>query len=145
MSKRTCLIFQQNSCIFSGILDDQRHISLPPVIASAISSIVFFDDTPWRSSATAPLVKLGYSYRYVDLSLYQHLLRSSVLLQVRQKCLRWTALPLWSSNLNGSWLGCNFFLFHVRLFCFFTFFRTTWISSTLVRWRSAFLLSMFIH
>ena len=47
---------------FSGILAGQRTqrpISLPPLIASAISSIVFFDDTSWRSSATAQLVILG--------------------------------------------------------------------------------------
>jgi len=31
--------------IFSGILDDQRPIFLPPVIASDNSSIVFIDDT----------------------------------------------------------------------------------------------------
>ena len=47
---------------FSGLLAGQRaqrRISLPPGIASAISSIVFFDDdTSGRSSATAPLVKL---------------------------------------------------------------------------------------
>ena len=46
------------SCIFAG-QRAQRAISLPPVIASAISSIVFFDDTSWRSSATALLVKLS--------------------------------------------------------------------------------------
>jgi len=51
--------FNQYSCIFSGILDDQRPISLPPVIASASTSIVFFDDTSRRYSAAAPLVKLG--------------------------------------------------------------------------------------
>jgi len=45
--------------IFSGILAGQRPTSLPPVIASAISSIVFLADTSWRSSATALLVKLG--------------------------------------------------------------------------------------
>jgi len=52
--------FNQYSHIFSGILAGQRAqraISLPPVIASAISSIVFFGDTSWRSSATALLLK----------------------------------------------------------------------------------------
>ena len=47
---------------FPSILPDQRAqgpISLPPVMASAISFIVFFDDTPWRSSAITLLVKLG--------------------------------------------------------------------------------------
>ena len=37
----------------------RRPISLPPVIASAISSIVFFGYTSWRSSATALLVEFG--------------------------------------------------------------------------------------
>ena len=62
MSKRTCFIFQPIFPHFSGILADQRvqrPISLPQVIASAISSIVFFDYTSWRSSATALLVELG--------------------------------------------------------------------------------------
>ena len=50
--------FNQYSRIFSCTLADQnaqRRISLPPVIASAISPTVFFDDTSWRSSATALL------------------------------------------------------------------------------------------
>jgi len=54
--------FNQYSRIFSGTLASQkaqRPISLPPVIASAISSFVFFDHTSCRSSATALLVKLG--------------------------------------------------------------------------------------
>jgi len=54
--------FNQSSRIYSGILADQRvpkPISLTPVIASDNSSIVFFDNTCWRSSATALLVKLG--------------------------------------------------------------------------------------
>ena len=54
--------FNQYSSISSAMLAGQRAqrpISLPPVIASAISSIVFFDNTFWRSSATALLVKLG--------------------------------------------------------------------------------------
>jgi len=61
MSKRTCFIFQPIFPHFSGILAGQRaqrSIWLPPVIASAISFTVFFDDTSWRS-ATALLVKLG--------------------------------------------------------------------------------------
>jgi len=73
--------FNQYSRIFPGILTGrraQRPISLPPVIASAISSIVFFDDTSWRSCATALLVKLGHFQRYVDLSLSQHVLCFSV-------------------------------------------------------------------
>jgi len=41
--------FNQYFCIYSGILSDQRPISLPTVIVSAISSIVFFDDTSWPS------------------------------------------------------------------------------------------------
>ena len=55
-------LFNQYSRIFSGMLAGQRAqrpISLPPAIASAISPIVFFDDTSWRSSAPALLVKLG--------------------------------------------------------------------------------------
>jgi len=60
----------------------EKFLRMPMVIASAISSIVFFDDTSWRSSATALLVKLGiYFHRYVYLSLSQHVLRFSVLLQ----------------------------------------------------------------
>jgi len=62
MSKRTCFIFQPIFPHFSGILADQsaqRPISLPQVIPSAISSIVFLDDTSWRSSATVLLVELG--------------------------------------------------------------------------------------
>ena len=54
--------FNQYSRIFSGRLNgqvSQRWISLPPVIASVILSILFFDDTSWRSSATALLVELG--------------------------------------------------------------------------------------
>jgi len=54
--KESASYFNQYSRIFSSILAGQRAqipISLPPVIASAISSIVFFDDTSWRSSATA--------------------------------------------------------------------------------------------
>ena len=38
---------------------DPETNTLPPVMASAISSIVFFDDTFWSSSAAALLVKLG--------------------------------------------------------------------------------------
>ena len=75
--------------IFSSILAGQRAqrlTSLPPVKASAISSIAFFDYTSWRSSATALLVE--------DLSLSQHVLRFSVRLQVPKKCLLWTSLPL---------------------------------------------------
>ena len=48
----------------------------------------------FRSSATALLVKLVYFHGYVDLSLSQHVLRFSVLLQGPQKYLRWTPLPL---------------------------------------------------
>ena len=59
MFKINLSFFNQYSRIFSGILDDQRPISLPPVIVSDNSSIVFIDDTSWRSSAAAPLVKLG--------------------------------------------------------------------------------------
>ena len=57
--------FNQYSRIFSGILAGQRAqrpISLPPAIASAISSIVFFDYTSWRSSATALLVKTRWIF-----------------------------------------------------------------------------------
>ena len=53
--------FNQYSRIFPAILAGQRAerpISLPLVIALATSSVVFFDDTSWRSSATALLVKL---------------------------------------------------------------------------------------
>jgi len=57
--KNNFSFFNQYTRIFSCILDDQRAISLPPVIASDNSSIVFIDDTSWRSSAAAPLVKLG--------------------------------------------------------------------------------------
>jgi len=49
-------VFQPIFPHFSGILDDQRP---PPVIASDNASVVFFDDTSWRSSAATPLVKLG--------------------------------------------------------------------------------------
>jgi len=61
MSKRTCFIFQPIFPHFSGILagqTDRRPISLPPVIASVFSSIVFFDDTSLCSSTTA-LLALG--------------------------------------------------------------------------------------
>ena len=54
--------FNQHCRIFSGILAGQRAqrpISLAPEIASATSSVVFFDYTSWRSSATALLVELG--------------------------------------------------------------------------------------
>jgi len=46
--RKSVSYFNQYSRIFSGILAGQRAqrpISLPPVIASAILSIVFFDDT----------------------------------------------------------------------------------------------------
>jgi len=46
--KQPVSYFNQYSSIFSAILSGQRAqrpISLPPVIASAISSIVFFDNT----------------------------------------------------------------------------------------------------
>ena len=62
MLKKAVLYLNQYSRIFSGILAGQRAqrpMSLPPVITSAISFIVFFDDTSWRSSAIALLVKLG--------------------------------------------------------------------------------------
>jgi len=59
-------------------LADQRSISLPPVIASAFSSSLFFDDTSWCSSLTA----FVYFHGYVYLSLSQHVRRFSVLLQV---------------------------------------------------------------
>jgi len=75
MPKRTCFIFQPIFPHFSGILAGhraQRPISLPAVTASAISSIVFFNNTTWHFSATTPLVKLSQFYRYEDLSLSQH-------------------------------------------------------------------------
>ena len=56
--KNNFWFFNQYSRVFSGILDDQRPTYLPPVIALDNSSIVFIDDTSWRSSAV-PLVKLG--------------------------------------------------------------------------------------
>jgi len=62
MSKRTCFIFQPTFSHFFRYIGwpvGQRPISSSPVIASATSPIVFFDDNSWRSSATAPLVKLG--------------------------------------------------------------------------------------
>ena len=71
MSKRACFIFQPIFPHFFGILAGhraQRPISLPPVAVPAISSIAFFGDTTWRSSATALLAKLGLFHRYVDLS-----------------------------------------------------------------------------
>jgi len=43
--KNNFSFFSQYFRIFFGILDDHRPISLPPVIASDNSSIVFFDDT----------------------------------------------------------------------------------------------------
>jgi len=61
MSKRTCFIFQPMFPLFSGILAGQRaqkQTLLPPLIGSDISSVVFFDDTSWRSSAAVLLVKL---------------------------------------------------------------------------------------
>jgi len=111
------------------------------------SPIVFFDYTCWRSSAIALLVKLGlqYFHCWVDLSLPQHVLRFSVLLQVPQIWIRWTSMPLWNSDFNVSWLGCNLFLSHFCLFCFFTSFRTTWISSTLVKMTIPFCPRLFIN
>jgi len=56
--------FNPYSRIFPGILAGQRAqrlISLPPVIASSISFMVFFDDTSRRSSATALLVTRLFS------------------------------------------------------------------------------------
>jgi len=81
--KETVSYFNQSSRIFSGTLTgqrDRRPISLPPVIASAMSSIVFFDDASWCSSATA-LLALGLfsSLRRSTVSLSQHVLRYSVL------------------------------------------------------------------
>jgi len=43
--KNNFSFFNQYFRIFSGILDDQRPMSLPPVTASDNSSIVFIDDT----------------------------------------------------------------------------------------------------
>ena len=62
MLKKPVSYCNQHSSIFSGLLAGQRAerpTSFPPVIASAISPVVFFDDTSWRSPATALLVKLG--------------------------------------------------------------------------------------
>jgi len=83
--------FNQYSRIFSGILDDQRPISFPPVIASASSSIVFFDDTSWRSAA-APLVKLNL---FSSLRTNKSVTTCSSIfcpLTVSAECLRWTSL-----------------------------------------------------
>ena len=51
--------YNQCSRIFFDILDDQRPIPLPLVVASDNPSIVFFNDTSRRSSAAAQLIKLG--------------------------------------------------------------------------------------
>jgi len=126
---------KQYSRILSCLLADeraQRPISLPPVIASVTSSIVFFDDTSWRSSATALLVKLGLfssSRRPKSVTTCCSIL-CSVLVQVPQKCLRclhchckivtWMFLDLAAT----SSLALPILLFPS--------FRTTWISSILV-------------
>jgi len=69
MPKRACIIFQPIFSYFFryivwpegpwALLSLQKPISLLPVIASAILSIVFLDNSPWRSTATALLVNLG--------------------------------------------------------------------------------------
>ena len=83
--------FNQYSRIYAGILAGQRAqrpISLPPVKTSAISSMLYFSiihlDLLLRLHCWLNEV---YIHRYVDLSLSQHVLRFSVLLQVPQKCL----------------------------------------------------------
>jgi len=63
-------------------------------LSSAISSIVLFDDTTWRSFPTALLVELGLFSSLRWSKSVTKFLRFSVLLQVPQKCLRWTSLPL---------------------------------------------------
>ena len=85
-----------------------------------------------------------YFHRYVDLSLSQQVLRFSVLVQAPQKCLRCTSLPLQNCHLNVFWLSCNFFLSHFCLFFFVTSFRTTWISSILVKMTIPFCPCLFI-
>ena len=57
--KNSFSFFNQCSRNFSGILDDQRPISLSPVIASDNSSMAFLYGTSWRSSAAAPLLRRG--------------------------------------------------------------------------------------
>ena len=83
MSKRSCFIFQPIFPHFFGILAGQRArrpISFPPVIASAISSLVFFRDATW-TSITALLLGLGQfsSLHRSTVILSQHVLRFSVL------------------------------------------------------------------
>jgi len=101
--KRTSF-FNQCSRIFSGILDAQRPISLSPVIASDNSSIVFFDDTPWRSSAAAPLVILRLlsllrrldlnSTKFDFLSFYRFRRNTSAGLNCHCKIVTWIFLDL---------------------------------------------------
>ena len=135
MAKRTCFIFQPIFPLFSGILAYQRPISLSPVIASTISSIVFFDDTSWSSSASgaAPLVKLSLfsslrrfyvctNMSFDFLSSYSFRRKVSARLHCHCKIVTWMFLDLAATSSS--------FIFAS---CFFTFFRTTWISSTLVK------------
>jgi len=118
-SKRTCVIFQSIFLHFSGILADQRPISLPPVIASAISHLSCF------SMILNVLLLLHrwwnyiYSHRYADISLPSYRFRR---LHCHCKIVTWMFLDLaaTSSSLNFA-------------SCFFKFFRTTWINSTLVK------------
>jgi len=99
MSKRTCFKFQPIFPHFvSSILADrrtQRPISLPPVIASAISFIVFVDYMYILSFFCYCTVgQTGSISSLRNLHLSKYVLRFSVLLQVRQKCLCWISLPL---------------------------------------------------
>jgi len=71
---------------------------IPAVIASAISSILFFNDTSWRSYATTLLVKLGLFLSLRRPNSVTTCFRFSVPLQVSQKCLRWTSLSLQNSH-----------------------------------------------
>ena len=122
-----------------------RAISLPPVIASAISSNVFINCKSWRSSATALLGKQGLfsslrkSKSVTTCSSIFCLLTGSA----EMSPLDFTATVKKSLECFLTWLQLlrlSFFLF-----CFFKSLRTTWIRSALVKWRSPFCTCLFIN
>jgi len=105
--KKNLFHISTNIPAFSSLLAGQRAqrpISFPSAIASAISSIVFSMIHLDILLLLHHWLSWIYFHRYVDLRLSQHVLRFSVLLQVLQKCLHWSSLPLWNSHLNVSWL-----------------------------------------
>jgi len=89
----------------------KRPVSLPPVIA-------FFDDTSWRSSATALLVKLGL---FSSLRRSKSVTTCSRIFYPLTVSAEMSPLDFTARHLNVSWLGCNFFLSFLPLLLFCVF------------------------